>query len=107
MRISVTAHPPPEPHGSASGDLVPELALPWVVKLRYGMASGQLAAVVLAHFILGIPLPVGLLLVPIFARRWTCILGTLSTLGFALLFRVHRPLPALESANMPAAQPSA
>ncbi len=78
MRVSVTAQPPPEWSGSAAapsclrhaearvaGDLAPELALPWVVKLRYGMALGQLAMILLAHNVFGVPLPLALLLIPI------------------------------------------
>jgi two-component system sensor histidine kinase RegB len=41
-------------------DAAPQLALPWIVRLRYGMAFGQLATIVFVRYALGIDVPVAL-----------------------------------------------
>jgi two-component system sensor histidine kinase RegB len=38
-------------------DTAPQLALPWIVRLRYGMALGQVAAAAIARYLLKIDLP--------------------------------------------------
>ncbi len=78
MRICVTARPlrsslspPPadrwlhRPGLRAAGELAPELATPWIVKLRYGMALGQLLIVLVAYWALKGEFPLFLLVVPI------------------------------------------
>ncbi|HWF10123.1 MAG TPA: ATP-binding protein [Bryobacteraceae bacterium] len=145
-------------------EAAPQIALPWIVRLRYGMALGQIATALFVRYALGIDLPIGafaiapalvaasnLLLAArsarpgqsrriatstlvawafvldtlcltfllmlsggptnpfsllylvhitlsaiILTKRWTWLLGALSTLCFGLLFRVYRPIPALE-----------
>jgi two-component system sensor histidine kinase RegB len=65
---AVAKLPPPAagatPDLRPSGELAPELALPWVIKLRYGLAVGQLVTVLFATFVLEMTLPVGLLSIP-------------------------------------------
>ena len=145
-------------------EAAPQIALPWIVRLRYGMALGQIATAVFARYALGVDIPlVALAIAPalvaasnlllaarvahpevsrriatatlvawafvldtacltfllmlsggptnpfsllylvhitlsaiILTKRWTWVLGALSTLCFGLLFRVYRPIPALE-----------
>lgn len=40
------------------------IALPWVIRLRYAMAAGELAAVGVVHWLLGIPLPLAWVWIP-------------------------------------------
>src|SRR3984885_14538058 len=145
-------------------EAAPQIALPWIVRLRYGMALGQVATALFVRYALSVDIPLGALgIAPalvgasnlllaariahpdvsrkiatstlvawafvldtvcltfllmlsggptnpfsllylvhitlsaiILTKRWTWALGALSTLCFGLLFRVYRPIPALE-----------
>ena len=145
-------------------EAAPQIALPWIVRLRYGMAAGQLATALFVRYVLGVDIPLlAIALAPalvaasnlwlaarvrvpeisrwietstlvawafvldtlcltfllmmsggptnpfsllylvhitlsaiILTKRWTWLLGGLSTLCFGLLFRIYRPIPALE-----------
>lgn len=145
-------------------EAAPQIALPWIVRLRYGMALGQIATALFVRYALGVDIPlVALAIAPalvgssnlllaarvahpglprridtstlvawafvldtacltfllmlsggptnpfsllylvqitlsaiILTKRWTWLLGAFSTLCFGLLFRVYRPIPALE-----------
>ena len=147
-----------------------QIALPWIVRLRYGMASGQIATALFVRYVLGVDIPLpaiaiapvlvgasNLLLAArvrhpdisrriatsalvawafvldtfcltfllmlsggptnpfsllylvhitlsaiILTKQWTWLLGALSTLCFGLLFRIYRPIPALEMMHHPA-----
>jgi two-component system sensor histidine kinase RegB len=145
-------------------EAAPQIALPWIVRLRYGMALGQIATALFVRYALGVDVPMGAIAVApalvgasnlllaarvaypgvshrietatlvawsfvldtvcltfllmlsggptnpfsllylvhitlsaiILTKRWTWLLGALSTLCFGLLFRLYRPIPALE-----------
>lgn len=145
-------------------EAAPQIALPWIVRLRYGMAAGQLGTILFVRYALGIPIPVWLIAVApvlvglsnlllvarttnpalprriptavlvawtfvfdtlcltfvlmlaggptnpfsllylvhitlsaiILTKRWTWLLGGLSTLCFGLLFWFYRPVAVLE-----------
>ena len=145
-------------------EAAPQIALPWIVRLRYGMALGQVATALFVHYALGVDIPLGALAIApalvgvsnlllamriahpdisrkiatstlvawafvldtvcltfllmlsggptnpfsllylvhitlsaiILTKRWTWVLGALSTLCFGLLFRIYRPIPALD-----------
>jgi two-component system, sensor histidine kinase RegB len=145
-------------------EAAPQIALPWIVRLRYGMALGQIVTAVFARYALGVDIVLGAIAVApalvaasnlllaarvahpdvsrkiatstlvawafvldtvcltfllmlsggptnpfsllylvhitlsaiILTKRWTWALGALSTLCFGLLFRLYRPIPALE-----------
>lgn len=42
-------------------ETAPQIALPWIVRLRYGMAIGQIGTILFVRYILGLPIPVGLI----------------------------------------------
>jgi two-component system sensor histidine kinase RegB len=138
-------------------EAAPQIALPWIVRLRYAMALGQIATALIVRYALHVDLPLGLFIIApalvaasnllltariavptatlvawafvldtfcltyllmlsggptnpfsllylvhitlsamILTKRWTWALGALSTLCFALLFRIYRPIPVLE-----------
>lgn len=54
--VSAGAQPAP--------DKATQIALPWIVRLRYGMAIGQIGTTLFVHYVLGVPIPV-----------WTIALG--------------------------------
>jgi len=150
-------------------EAAPRIALPWIVRLRYGMAMGQIATALFVRYALRVDIPLAAIAIApalvgasnlllaarvshpdvtrrietatlvawafvldtlcltfllmlsggaanpfsllylvhitlsaiVLTRRWTWLLGALSTLCFGLLFRVYRPIPALEM-NHPA-----
>jgi two-component system sensor histidine kinase RegB len=154
----------PVPQTDLSHVAAPQIALPWIVRLRYGMAIGQIVTALFVRYALGVNIPMGAIAVApalvgasnlwlaarvrhpdmprriatatlvawafvldtlcltlllmlaggptnpfsllylvhitlsaiILTKRWTWLLGALSTLCFGLLFRVYRPIPALE-----------
>jgi two-component system sensor histidine kinase RegB len=154
----------PVPQADLSQVAAPQIALPWIVRLRYGMAIGQIVTALFVRYVLGVDIPLGAIaLAPalvgasnlllaarvrhpdvsrwiatstlvawafvldtlcltfllmlsggptnpfsllylvhitlsaiILTKRWTWLLGALSTLCFGLLFRIYRPIPALE-----------
>jgi two-component system, sensor histidine kinase RegB len=57
-----------------AGELAPELALPWVARLRYGVLAGQAGLILVAHFALGVRLPVGWLTIPLAATGFSNLL---------------------------------
>ncbi len=145
-------------------EAAPQIALPWIVRLRYGMALGQIAVAVFARYALAVDIPLAAIAIApvlvaasnlllaarvahpdvprriptstlvawafvldticltfllmlsggptnpfsllylvhitlsaiILTKRWTWALGALSTICFGLLFRIYRPIPALE-----------
>ena len=48
-----------------AGELAPSLALPWVVRLRYGILLGQAALILAANYVFGVSLRIGWLSVPL------------------------------------------
>ena len=48
-----------------AGELAPSIALPWIVKLRYGVLAGQALIILLAFFVLEVELPLGWISIPL------------------------------------------
>jgi two-component system sensor histidine kinase RegB len=48
-----------------AGELAPSLALPWIVRLRYGVLAGQAFLILLAHFVFDVRLPLAWLALPL------------------------------------------
>lgn len=75
-----------------AGELAPSLALPWIVKLRYGLLAGQAGLILLAHFAFGVELPLGWLAIPfavtlasnLLLHRLTNAVGARPLLGWLL-----------------------
>src|ERR1700735_4628300 len=67
MRICVTDTPAIHsvPDLRSAGDRAPDLARPWVVRMRYGMLAAQLALLVFLGFGLRMDLPLGWLSAPL------------------------------------------
>ena len=77
-----------------SAEVAPSLALPWIVRLRYGVLGGQTALILFTRFALGVELPLEWLAVPLalsaasnrlvytLARR----IGDRRALGYLLAF---------------------
>jgi len=154
----------PVPPADSSHVAAPQIALPWIVRLRYGMAVGQIVTALFVRFALSVDIPLAAIAIApalvgasnlwlaarvrhpdvdrriatstlvasafvldtfcltfllmlsggptnpfsllylvhitlsaiILTKRWTWLLGALSTLCFGLLFRVYRPIPVLE-----------
>src|ERR1700690_2421420 len=42
-------------------EAAPQIALPWIVRLRYGMALGQIATALFVRYALGVDIPMGAL----------------------------------------------
>jgi len=95
MRVDVTKGRPIEAADlRTSAEVAPSLALPWIVRLRYGVLGGQTALILLTRFALGVELPLGWLAVPLalsaasnrlvytLARR----IGDRRALGYLLAF---------------------
>lgn len=51
-------------HPSLRPEAVPRIALPWIVRLRYGLALGQLATIAGVSLLLGIDLPLLWIVIP-------------------------------------------
>jgi two-component system sensor histidine kinase RegB len=47
--------------GQSTPEAAPQIALPWIVRLRYGMAVGQIGTILFVRYVLGVPIPVGLI----------------------------------------------
>ena len=154
----------PVPPPDLSNVAAPQIALPWIVRLRYGMAIGQIVTALFVRFALSVDIPLGAIAIApalvgasnlllaarvrhpdyprriatstlvawafvldtlcltfllmlsggptnpfsllylvhitlsaiILTKRWTWLLGALSTLCFGLLFWIYRPIPVLE-----------
>jgi len=57
MRVCVTERRVPVPADlRPAGELAPSLALPWIVKLRYGVLAGLTVLILLLHFVFGVSL---------------------------------------------------
>ena len=150
--------------GNPVPEAAPQIALPWIVRLRYGMAIGQIVTALFVRYALGVDIPLGAIAIApalvgvsnlllaarvrhpdvshsiptsplvawafvldtlcltfllmlsggptnpfsllylvhitlsaiILTKRWTWLLGALSTVCFGLLFRIYRPIPVLE-----------
>ena len=66
MRVCVTERRVPSPVDMLSaGELAPSLALPWIVKLRYGVLAGQIVLILLTHFVFEVSLPIEWLAIPL------------------------------------------
>jgi two-component system sensor histidine kinase RegB len=66
MRVCVTEHrDPPTPELRPTGELAPSLALPWITKLRDGMLTGQVALVLITHYLFHIALPLKWIAIPL------------------------------------------
>jgi len=42
-------------------ETAPQIALPWIVRLRYGMAIGQVGTILFVRYVLSVPIPIGLI----------------------------------------------
>ncbi|MGA3096016.1 MAG: ATP-binding protein [Bryobacteraceae bacterium] len=93
MRVCVTERRDPSPGDLLpAGELAPDLALPWVAKLRYGLLAGLASLILLTHYVFGVGLPIAWLAIPLalmaasnlFARRVIDLLGTRPALGTLL-----------------------
>jgi two-component system sensor histidine kinase RegB len=81
MRVCVTERRVPSPADLRSaGELAPSLALPWIVKLRYGVLTGQIVLILLTHFVFGVSLPI----------QWLAIPLALTAAGNSLVYRCAR-----------------
>ena len=59
MRVTVADHHDPQPLDlRPAGELAPNLALPWIIKLRYGVLVGQILLLFLTHFVFDVELPI-------------------------------------------------
>lgn len=68
MRVCVTAGRETSPLDlQLAGELAPSLALPWVVRLRYGMVLGQIGTILFVILVLRVRLPLAWLAIPIAA----------------------------------------
>jgi two-component system, sensor histidine kinase RegB len=77
MRIVVSEYSAPHSlDPRPAGELAPNIALPWVVKLRYGVSFGQALLLLLAHFVFGLDLPIALLAIPLVLMAVSNILST-------------------------------
>ena len=66
MRVCVTEQRDrPMPDLRPTGELAPSLALPWITKLRDGILIGQVALVLITHYIFHIALPLKWLAIPL------------------------------------------
>ena len=93
MRVCVTERDDPSLLDlRPAGELAPSLALPWIAKLRYGVAAGQAALILMAHFAFQVELPIAWLTIPLavtavsnlLLRRFVTALGTRPALGLLL-----------------------
>ena len=51
----------PVPQTDLSNVAAPQIALPWIVRLRYGMAIGQIVTALFVRYVLGVDIPLGAL----------------------------------------------
>src|SRR5208282_3591026 len=66
MRVCVTEHrDPPTPDLRPTGELAPNVALPWIAKLRDEMLMGQIALVLMTHYFFHIALPLKWISIPL------------------------------------------
>jgi two-component system sensor histidine kinase RegB len=78
MQVCVTERRVPSAADLRSaGELAPSLALPWIVRLRYGALACQIALILAARYIFGVSLPM----------RWIAIPLAFATAGNLLVYR--------------------
>jgi two-component system, sensor histidine kinase RegB len=66
MRVTVAEYHETQPVDlRPAADLAPNLALPWIVKLRYGVLFGQALLLLIAHFAFAVELPIAWLSIPL------------------------------------------
>jgi two-component system sensor histidine kinase RegB len=66
MRVTVADHNAPQLLDlRPAGELAPNLALPWIIKLRYGVLVGQTLLLILTHFVFDVELPIAWLTFPL------------------------------------------
>lgn len=66
MKIRVTGNRDPLAQDlRPAGELALSLALPWIIKLRFGVLAGQVLLILVAHFVLNIELELGWLSIPL------------------------------------------
>jgi CheY-like chemotaxis protein len=66
MRVCVTERRDPSPGELLpAGELAPDIALPWVAKLRYGLLAGLASLILLTHYVFGVGLPIAWLAIPL------------------------------------------
>jgi two-component system sensor histidine kinase RegB len=95
MRVCVTEHrDPPTPDLRPTGELAPNVALPWIAKLRDGMLMGQIALVLMTHYFFHIALPLKWISIPLaltaasnlVLHRYVYTFSERSALGLLLAF---------------------
>jgi two-component system sensor histidine kinase RegB len=95
MRVYVTERRVPTPADlRPAGELAPSLALPWIVKLRYGVLAGLAVLILLTHFVFGVSLLLQWLAIPLvltaasnlLAYRCARRFGDRPALGYLLVF---------------------
>jgi two-component system, sensor histidine kinase RegB len=95
MRVLVTgrsAGAPPDLRPAA--ELAPSLALPWIVRLRFGVILGEICLILAAHFAFKVELALQWLWIPLaltaasnlLLHRITERFGTRPTLGYVMVF---------------------
>jgi two-component system, sensor histidine kinase RegB len=68
MQVCVTERRVPWPADLRSaGELAPSLALPWIVRLRYGVLACQTALILLTRYVFGVWLPIQWIAIPLAA----------------------------------------
>jgi two-component system, sensor histidine kinase RegB len=66
MRVTVADHHDPQLLDlRPAGELAPNLALPWIVRLRYGVFFGQALLLLLTHFLFDVELPIAWISLPL------------------------------------------
>jgi two-component system sensor histidine kinase RegB len=66
MRVCVTERRDPSPGELLpAGELAPDLALPWVARLRYGLLAGLASLILLSNYVFGVSLPIAWLAIPL------------------------------------------
>ena len=95
VQVCVTERRVPTPADLRSaGELAPSLALPWIVKLRYGALACQIILILLTRYVFGVSLPIQWIAIPLaFATAsnllvYRCALrfGDRPALGYLLAF---------------------
>jgi len=90
MRIDLTERPHQAvPDLRPAGELAPSLALPWIVRLRYGVLIGLTTLILAARYLFAIELPMGWLTLPLATvalsnllfHRASAVLGVRRALG--------------------------
>ncbi|HTY64103.1 MAG TPA: ATP-binding protein [Acidobacteriota bacterium] len=92
MRVTVAEHHDlPILDLRPAGELAPNLALPWIVKLRYGVLFGQILLLLSTHFVFDVELPIAWLAIPLALTAASNLLLSY----FAKAFGVRRALGSI------------